>query len=160
MFWGCFSGNKKGPSLFWEKSWKSINSERYCEHTLPLVERHLALHPYLCFMQDNAPAHSSKYTKSWLNDHRILTITWPPNSPDLNPIEIVWNWMKQWIQETYGMEIDSFESEGKKMNSNRLKQMVKEAWNQITEADLDRLLHTMEQRCLDVITAQGGHTKW
>jgi transposase len=160
MFWGCFSGRKKGPCLFWEKSWKSINSERYCKHILPLIERYTTLHPYLSFMQDNAPAHSSKYTKNWLKEHGIYSITWPPNSPDLNPIEIIWNWMKQWIQETYGIELDSVESQGKKMKPDRLRQMVQEAWEQISEEQLNGLVHSMQQRCQDVINAHGGNTKW
>jgi hypothetical protein len=160
MFWGCISGNEKGPCLFWEKSWKSINSERYCEHILPLIERYVTLHPYLSFMQDNAPAHSSKYTKNWLKDHQVVTIIWPANSPDLNPIEIVWNWMKDWIQDTYGIELDNVESQGKKMKPDRLKQMVQEAWDQITEDRLDGLVSSMKQRCQDVINVHGGNTKW
>ena len=160
MFWGCFSGRKKGPSLFWEKKWETINSERYCEYTLPLVERHITLHPYLTFMQDNAPAHGSKYTKTWLQNHGIRFLKWPPNSPDLNPIEIVWNWMKQWIQEVYSIEIDSVESQGKKLKPDRLRQIVQEAWEQITEDALDGLLHTMHKRCQDVIDAHGNHTMW
>ena len=68
--------------------------------------------------------------------------------------------MKQWIQETYGIELDSVESQGKKMKPDRLKQMVQEAWDQITEDHLRDLLGTMRQRCLDVIEAHGGNTKW
>ena len=111
-------------------------------------------------MQDNAPAHSSRYTKIWLEERGIKFIKWPSNSPDLNPIEIVWNWMKQWIQETYGLEIDSVESQGKRMKPERLQQMIQEAWEQITEEDLKRLLYSMHQRCQDVINAHGNHTKW
>ncbi len=160
MFWGCFSGHKKGPCLFWEKGWKTINSERYCEHTLPLVERYITLHPYLKFMQDNAPAHGSKYTKIWLQNHQLIVIKWPPNSPDLNPIEIIWNRMKQWIQETYGIEIDEVERQGHRMNYDRLKQIVQEAWDQITEDDLNTLLHSMKDRCQAVINAHGLHTRY
>lgn len=161
MFWGCFSSYKKGPCLFWEKSWKTINSERYYEHILPLVEQHITLHPYLVsstpytpylankiqsFMQDNAPSHASKFTKKWLQDYYIEVIIWPPNSPDLNPIEVVWDWMKQQIQETYGIEIDSVESQGKKMKHTRLKEIIQQAWNEtVIEERLKELVSTMEQ---------------
>jgi hypothetical protein len=37
LFWGCFAGNIKGPSLFWEKEWGIITSESYCQHIIPLV---------------------------------------------------------------------------------------------------------------------------
>ena len=68
--------------------------------------------------------------------------------------------MKQWIQETYGIELDSVESQGKKMKPDRLKQMVQEAWEQISEEQLNGLVHSMKQRCQDVINAHGGNTKW
>ncbi len=32
MFWGCFNGITKGPSLFWEKDWGSIRQKTYCEY--------------------------------------------------------------------------------------------------------------------------------
>ncbi len=39
------------------------------------------------FQQDLAPAHTAKSTKSWLNDHGVVVLDWPANSPDLNPRE-------------------------------------------------------------------------
>jgi len=160
MFWGCFSGHKKGPCMFWEKSWKSINSERYIKHILPEVEKYITLHPYLIYMQDNAPAHGAKLTKNWLRNHQIQFIKWPSNSPDLNPIEILWNWMKQWIQENHSTELDSFEAQGKRVPYPRLKEMVQQAWDQITEDDLKSLLYSMKDRCQAVINANGLHTKY
>ncbi len=39
------------------------------------------------FQQDLASAHTAKSTKSWLNDHGVDVLDWPPDSPDLNPRE-------------------------------------------------------------------------
>ena len=39
------------------------------------------------FMQDNAPRHTSKLTKGWLDQQKSLTMKWPVYSLDLNPIE-------------------------------------------------------------------------
>ena len=52
----------------------------------------------MIFMQNDAPSHASKYSTSWLaskgiKDERIMT--WPPSSPDLNPVENLWALLKQ-----------------------------------------------------------------
>ncbi len=40
------------------------------------------------FQQDLAPAHTTKSTKSWLNDHGVGVLDWSANSPDLNQEEL------------------------------------------------------------------------
>ena len=43
---------------------------------------------------DGAPCHTAKVVKGFLDNKNIPTIKWPGNSPDLNPIENVWAYMK------------------------------------------------------------------
>jgi len=48
------------------------------------------------FQQDGARSHRSKATIAWLDasiKHYIPPEDWPPNSPDLSPIENVWSIM-------------------------------------------------------------------
>ncbi|KAF2621091.1 hypothetical protein BU25DRAFT_484018, partial [Macroventuria anomochaeta] len=101
MFWACFSGATKGPSLFWEKEWKSINKERYFERIVPLIHGWLRLFPDLQFMQDSAPGHRAGCTLNELQERDIVPIYWPPFSPDLNPIELIWNRLKHYIEIHY-----------------------------------------------------------
>jgi hypothetical protein len=43
MFWGSFHGSTKGPCLFWEKEWGTINAERYSERVIPIIDGYLWL---------------------------------------------------------------------------------------------------------------------
>ena len=110
------------------------------------------MNPGLLFMQDNAPGHAAYKTRAEFAERDIPIILWPTFSPDLNPIETVWNKMKDWIGLHYLSKFASYD---------QLRQQVNEAWNVVVTPELlQDLISTMHQRCQDVIDAEGGHTKW
>lgn len=54
----------------------------------------------MIFMQDYAPSHASKYSTAWLDSKGLVDekiMTWPPSSPDPNPIENLSALLKQEI---------------------------------------------------------------
>jgi len=150
MFWGGFNGITKGLCLFWEKDWGSINQTTYSERVVPLIHRWLRLHPDLRLMQDYAPGHNGGATLEELRDRGIIIIEWPPYSPDLNPIETVWNKMKDYIAANFP----------EKMTYNQLRAAVYEVWESITPEFLHDLLDEMHKRCEAVIAVQGGYTRY
>jgi len=152
MFWGCISGKYgRHKGLFWEKDWETINEGSYCGIILPIIQEIIQQYPDLLFQQDNAKGHSSAFTKSVFAAINIQPIFWPANSPDLNPIETIWDIIKDYIQEKYPEYHRSYK---------RLREAVQEAWESITPATITELIRSMGDRCIEVILADGGHTKY
>jgi hypothetical protein len=73
----------------------------------------------LILMRDGAPGHSAKDMEIDLNEHGIYPIFWPASSLDLNPIETVWDRVKDYIERHYPEEYSWYD---------KLKRVVKEAW--------------------------------
>ncbi|PIO62914.1 hypothetical protein TELCIR_15508 [Teladorsagia circumcincta] len=77
-----------------------IDSKVYCEIIrkcyLPFKQE--TYNGFCELVQDNAPPHTSRYTASKLQEWNVETVDWPPESPDLNPIEMVWGTMKNFVR--------------------------------------------------------------
>ncbi|ORD98770.1 TCB2 [Hepatospora eriocheir] len=48
--------------------------------------------------QDNDPKHTSNVVKDWLDEKNIDVLPWPPQSPDMNPFEHIWAYMKMCLR--------------------------------------------------------------
>ncbi|VDB94937.1 Bgt-51142 [Blumeria graminis f. sp. tritici] len=71
MFWSCFVGPENSLCLLWEKEWESINSQKYCEKIVPLIDGMVSMRPWLSVMQDNAPTHTAAITMEDMSQRLI-----------------------------------------------------------------------------------------
>ena len=107
----------------------------------------------LLFMQDNAPGHAAKETKAMLAELAIVAVTWPPYSPDLNPIETLWKHMKEYLQREYGLCNFRLYVEQK--------ERIIEAWDKVVTLGLLReLIESILKRMQAVIDTDGKFTKY
>ena len=147
MIWGCFCGSDIG--LMTEVNGR-MNSQQYCEilsnHMIPSAWSARGL-DYI-FQQDNASCHSSRYTTEWLKDNNVTVLSWPPQSPDLNPIEHLWEYMERQLQDTHST------------NKRQLWLNLRNVWDSIPPTILSHLVESMPSRLEAVIKARGSHTKY
>ena len=86
------------------------------------------------FQEDNDPKHTANSTKALYNQLRIPREELPANSPDLNPIENLWQYLDVMCKHrTCNTREELF-------------QTLQEAWNRIPETYLTSLIESMPRR--------------
>lgn len=130
----------------------NLNAIRYREEILiPTVLPFLELHgPGIIFQQDNARPHTANVIRDFFDDEEIKLLPWPARSPDLSPIEQVWDEMERRIRALPQQP----------QNPQQLAEAFVNAWNNIPQDFHQHLITSMRRRCSAVIEARVGHTRY
>ena len=67
------------------------------ETMLPFADENLLLK--WTFMHDNNPKHTARILKQLIIEEKFTVLSWPAQSPDLNPIENLWNDVETHVKE-------------------------------------------------------------
>ena len=109
-------------------------------------------------MQDNAPCHKADCILEFLAENSIPVMTWPPQSPDLNPIENLWEEFKDQFHKQF---IELFDHSSKSLETcYRYGKVLQEVWYNQGMKMVDALVESMPRRCQLVIEAEGGWIKY
>ncbi|GFW35613.1 transposable element Tcb2 transposase [Trichonephila clavipes] len=99
------------------------------------------------FMDDNATCHRTIAVQDCLDSEGIQRLVWPARSPDLNPIENVWDALgRQVAGRNYPPT-----------NKNTLIRALTEEWDKLPQQLLDNVVQSMVRRVECCITLHGGH---
>ena len=84
MVWGIFSWHTLGPLVLIEHR---VNATAYLSIVAVMTTVYPSSDGY--FQQDNAPCHRARIISDWFleYDNEFTVLKWPPQSPDVNPIE-------------------------------------------------------------------------
>lgn len=102
-------------------------------------------------MQDDVRTHIAKNVLKKFEEREIRLIKLPSYSSNLNSIEILWDDMKNWIQEMH---------EERRLSYDKLRETIKNAWNAISQIRLDNLMNSMNVRCQVIIDANEQQTSY
>jgi transposase len=104
------------------------------------------------FQQDNDPTHRG--TKGWIKEWKQkrgnveFVDNWPPNSPDLNPIENIWAWVNKKVREKGCSSFKEFQAE------------VQNTLKNIPQSFITNLYESMPKRISKVLENEGDRIKY
>jgi transposase len=151
MIWGCMTWYGTGYMCKIEGRMDQHLYKSILEDELMKTIEYYQLDPSRCiFQQDNDPKHRSKSVQQWITDQSFEVLEWPPQSPDLNPIEHLWSHLKR--------QLNTYESVPKGMLE--LWERVECEWNKIDPEVCMNLIKTMPRRIDAVLQAKGRWTKY
>ncbi|GFU72628.1 transposable element Tcb2 transposase [Trichonephila clavipes] len=125
----------------------SVNGTRYCnEILLPYVLFFRgAMGLQFLFMDDNAPCHRTVAAEQLLESEVIERMDWPARSPDLNPIEHVWDFLGRHLAARTLPPVTIRE----------LRLALQDEWAAMPQQLIDTLILSMGRRCETCLAVRG-----
>jgi len=144
MVWGCFSYQGVGRLVFIEEI---MNADKYVNilsNNLIQSAEDLGMADMI-FQQDNDPKHTSRVAKEYFTRENIKLLSWPSQSPDMNPIENLWAIIKDKVADL------------QPKSKLELKEAIERAWSEITPETCQNLVLSFRKRASMLKNAEGHH---
>ena len=151
MMWGCMLWDGVGYAC---KIDGRMDGELYTKILQEDLQGSLAYNgknpSSIIFQHDNDPKHKSKVASTWLENHGFQVLSWPAQSPDLNPIEHLWAHLKRRVANSKDPPKGMLE----------LWDRVEEEWDKIGVDVCQKLIESMPERIEALLKAKGGYTDY
>ena len=144
MVWGCISHDCKLDLVTIQGN---LTDDRYIRDVLqPVVFPHFDNHPLATRPVYMTRLHRSRALTAYLQSEAMTSVPWPAMSPDLNPIEHIWDILCRRIHAR----------EPPVQNIRQLEAALHRELQQLSQQDIPRLTGGMRRRVEAVIPARGG----
>ncbi|KAL4467966.1 hypothetical protein ABPG72_021747 [Tetrahymena utriculariae] len=124
-----------------------MDSEIYCsilENELKKSADRLFQRKKWILIEDNDPKHTSRASKAKREELNIERLDdWPASSPDLNPVENIWNWLKHQVEKE------------RVTTKEQLVESIQNNWNLIDIDFISPFIQSFPNRLQMVINNQG-----
>ena len=147
MIWGAISHGVKSPLVVIDGN---LTAVRYRDEILRPVAVPLVQQRNLVFQHDNARPHVARVCQQFLANNNIQPIDWPPYSPDLSPIEHLWDELDRRVRRRQNIPV----------TLDQLRIALLEEWNNVPMRRINALMNSMHRRIRAVTVARGGHTRY
>ncbi|GFU53308.1 transposable element Tcb2 transposase [Trichonephila clavipes] len=140
MVWGSIAYDSQSTLIVIRGT---LTGQRYVDDILrPHVGPFLNGLPGAIFMQDNARPHTARVAQDFLR--HFQTLPWPDRSPDLSPVEHVWDQLKRQMSSRHSVH--------------DLELAVQDLWAHLFQDNIRCLINSMPDRVAACIKDGGGPT--
>ena len=147
MMWAGIAYRHRTPMVFNDGS---LAAQRYADLNLrPVVVPFIRQHN-ITFQQDNARVHVARLSIAFLQQNNVDVLRWPPYSPDLSPIEHLWDILDSRVRRL---------PQPPTTLQALLVALIQE-WNAIPQAQINRLILSMTREVRAGLNANGGQTRY
>ncbi|GFV99000.1 DDE_3 domain-containing protein [Trichonephila clavipes] len=123
----------------------TLTGQRYVHYILrPPVRPFLNGLPGAIFQQDNARPHTARVAQDFLR--HFQTLPWPVRSPNLSPVEHVWDQLKRQLSSC--------------LSVHDLELVVQDLWAHLPQDNIRCLINSMPDSVVACIAARGGPTRY
>ena len=123
---------------------------RYRDEILRSVAVPLVQQRNLILQQDNARPHVARVCQDFLANNNIAPLAWPPYSPDLTPIEHMWDELDRRVRKRRNPPATLAQ----------LRNALIDEWNNIPMRTVNALVNSIQRRIRAATAARGGHTRY
>ena len=100
-------------------------------------------------MLDNARPQVARICRQFLNRNKVNVLPWPAVSPDMNPIEHIWDYLGRTVR-----------ARGNVHNLRDLENALIQEWNNIPNVVIRCYVRSMRGLLAACINSRGGHTRY